>query len=206
MAKCLMLLEGQPVSIAPSFRPDILQMPDFQNANKDDPMATIENGSIPLRRNGIFNPTVLPVQMIQSFHFTFLIHHPCLAIPSLYNCSIPPRLTLTGWNGFNADSAGYMELRILFDYFKASKQIGPNMAGVAIESVHSGVDICVLHTEDLLANPKRIVETYCKSVGVPFALYMIRWYTSEDQEQAQRAFQQWASFHDAALASTELMA
>ncbi|SPQ22748.1 9be7ff2c-00ce-4db7-9790-18a4e62b706e [Thermothielavioides terrestris] len=62
------------------------------------------------------NPTVIPLEVLRKFHFTFLIRHPRRAIPSYYRCTVPPLSARTGFHQFIPAEAGYDELRRLFDY------------------------------------------------------------------------------------------
>lgn len=129
MAKCLMPLHGRTGCIAPS-----LNSQNFEG----------RNGTVAIRDRLKFrNPTVIPRELLSDFHFTFLIRNPRHSIPSLYKCSTPPKSALAGWNGFRASDAGYEELRKLFDYLVAIRQIGPNTSN----------EICIIDAEDLLAYP-----------------------------------------------------
>lgn len=74
------------------------------------------------------NPTVVPADLLASFHFVFLIRHPRNSIPSYYRCTIPPLDNVTGFYNFRPDEAGYDELRRLFDYLRDVGQIGPHFA------------------------------------------------------------------------------
>ncbi|RMZ78419.1 hypothetical protein DV738_g3930, partial [Chaetothyriales sp. CBS 135597] len=74
------------------------------------------------------NPTVMPRDMLEKFHFTFLIRDPHCSIPSYYRCTRPPLVEMTGWQEFWPNEAGYDELRRFFDYMRASGQVGPKFA------------------------------------------------------------------------------
>ena len=151
------------------------------------------NGTAVLREQGKFrNPTVIPRELLSKFNFAFLIRNPRQSIPSLYQCSIPPKSFTTGWHGFKSSDAGYKELRRLFDYLICIKQIGPS----------SGNKICVVDAEDLLAHPEETVERFCSSVGVTFDRGSLQWGTEKDQQRAKDLFKTWAPFHDVALQST----
>lgn len=188
MAKCLMELDRVEPWIVPSLRhPGTL-------ANPAKGVLPIER----LSRDGIQpnNPTVIPLEFLSGFHYTFLIRNPTRSIPSLYECSTPPKSSTTGWHGFKASDAGYKEMRRLFDYLRRIEQIGPN----------TGNEICVIDAEDLLAYPEEIVKRFCASIGLPFDREMLRWDTEKDQQRAQDAFKNWAPFHEAVLKSTSLVA
>jgi hypothetical protein len=161
------------------------------------------------------NPSVIPGDLLATYHFTFLIRHPKHSIPSYYRCTIPPLDKLTGFYNFRPDEAGYDELRRLFDYLRGEGQIGPKFAGKAGEADESnaevnghsgGVEICVIDADDLLDSPAAMIEAFCKSTGIKYEPEMLIWNTEEDQAIAKEAFEKWKGFHEDALDSTELRA
>ncbi|PCG88438.1 Hypothetical protein PENO1_110230 [Penicillium occitanis (nom. inval.)] len=180
MAKCLMPLHGQTPRIAPSLR--------SQNITRHGTKVSWEELDIP-------NPTVIPPEVLSTFHFAFLIRNPRRSIPSLYRCSIPPMSLTTGWHGFKSSDAGYKELRRLFDYLKSIKQIGSD----------SSNEICIVDADDLLEYPQKTIESFCSSVGIPFDADSLVWDTENDHKRAQDLFRNWAPFHDTALKSTSIM-
>ncbi|KAL6706065.1 hypothetical protein ACN47E_006167 [Coniothyrium glycines] len=162
------------------------------------------------------NPTVIPADLLATYHFAFLIRHPRNSIPSYYRCTIPPLDKMTGFYNFRPDEAGYLELRVFFDYLRNAGQIGPKMAGQSdangtngvngVNGTSSGVEICVIDADDLLDNPSGIIEAFCKSTGIPFEPEMLIWDTEEDQQIAKEAFEKWKGFHEDALGSDRLKA
>lgn len=169
-----------------------------------------------MRASEISNPTVLPDEVLRGYHFTFLIRHPRLSIPSLYKISTPPGSDTTGWHGFHSDDAGYRELRILFDYLESTAQIGPGVAsgtGRQIDQGNpalagsyearpdTGAEICVIDAEDLLREPEKVCRAYCASVGLQFSPSMLSWQSAGDQKRAQDAFQKSWAIHVDALSS-----
>lgn len=206
--------DQKPVSIAPS----LSRLMD--GAGGTEPIANgHSNGSTApypyhtaAERN---NPTVVPHTILEKFHFTFLIRHPRLSIPSYYRCTIPPLDKVTGFYDFMPSEAGYDELRRVFDYLHSKNEIGPKIAG--LESVGTEkeshetmngdsehVEICVIDADDLLDNPSDIIEAYCKSVGIDYHPDMLKWGTPEDHQKALAAFEKWPGFHEDVLSSTEL--
>lgn len=155
------------------------------------------------------NPTVVPRRLLARLHFTFLIRHPCLSIPSLYEISTPPVSNTTGWHGFHADDVGLSEMRQLFDYLVSAGIMGPKIAGSPPEGskqqsecgAEATPEICVVDAEELLANPEKVCEEYCRSVGLAFDASMLRWNSAGDQERAERVFQKSRAQHTAALES-----
>jgi hypothetical protein len=157
------------------------------------------------------NPTVLPKDLLATYHFIFLIRHPKYSIPSYYRCVIPPLSKLTGWDHFRKDEAGYVELRELFDYLRNEGLVGPKSAGQANQTngangSEHGVEICVVDADDLLDNPSGMIEAVCKTTGIDYKPEMLVWDTEEDQTLAKEAFEKWKGFHEDAIDSTMLRA
>src|SRR5699024_5726255 len=90
------------------------------------------------------NPTVIPLDILRKFHFTFLIRHPRRSIPSYYRCVIPPLNEITGWNDFMPSETGYEELVRLFDYLIEQ--------GI-VDKDH----LTVLDADDLLDKPEAMI-------------------------------------------------
>ena len=153
------------------------------------------------------NPTVVPREVLERFHFTFLIRHPRYAIPSYYRCCIPPLVERTGFSPFMPEEAGYVELRRLFDYAKETGLVGPAVCGrdnSAIESNLESAEICVIDADDLLDDPESIMRQYCQSIGLDFNESMLKWDSEESHEFAKEQFEKWDGFHDDAINSTDL--
>lgn len=94
------------------------------------------------------------------FKHTFLIRHPRKSIPSYMRackqCSFP---AIPDKNGIEQ----------LFDLFKTVQQsIDPNPV--------------VVDADDLLMNPRSIMEQYCSAVGLPFEESMLSWTPGEVQD------------------------
>ena len=163
------------------------------------------------------NPTVIPRAVLERFHFTFLIRHPRSSIPSYFRCTVPPLDELTGFHKFMPSEAGYDEIRRIFDYLRLVKQIGPRIAGQAVDRTvngindtakrnSNGIEICIVDADDLLDNPSGIIQAYCNTVGVEYHPDILKWNSEEDKEQAQDAFKKWKGFHEDVINSTELKA
>lgn len=150
------------------------------------------------------NPTVVPAAILKQFHFTFLIRHPRYSIPSYWRCTIPPLDKVTGFYDFMPSEAGYDELRRVFDFLRAEKQIGPALAGQHGRLEDGEVSITVIDADDLLDNPEGIIEAYCKEVGIDYSPAMLNWDSEEDHKRAREAFEKWRGFHDDAINSTSL--
>lgn len=167
------------------------------------------------------NPTVIPGELLRQFHFTFLIRDPHYSIPSYYRCTIPPLDKITGFYQFFPSEAGYDEVRRVFDYLVSSGVVGPTLASAppsptrgsnGVKSVNGvdkpdqKLDICVIDADDLLDNPKQMIEAYCKTVGLEFTPDMLHWEDEDNQTRAKEAFEKWRGFHEDAIDSTELRA
>ncbi|KAG9679548.1 hypothetical protein KCU99_g1452, partial [Aureobasidium melanogenum] len=207
--------DGKPASIAPS----LMQVKRGVGTNGSNPLTDIANASKGAETNGAVeksppypyateaepgNPTVVPTEILNKFHFAFLIRHPKHSIPSYWRCTIPPLDAITGFYNFMPSEAGYDEQRRLFDYLRSCGQIGPKLAGQHGEQKSGVADICVIDADDLLDNPSAILEQFCKSVGIEYSPSMLNWDNEEDHIQAKEAFEKWKGFHEDAINSTEL--
>ncbi|KAL4896843.1 hypothetical protein BDV59DRAFT_209385 [Aspergillus ambiguus] len=156
------------------------------------------------------NPTVMPREIQEMFHFTFLIRDPHYSVPSYYRCTIPPLYEITKFY-YDPLEAGYDELRRHFDYLRREGLVGPRVAtrpdlelGPKLDSGHKGHDICVIDADDLLDAPAAIIEAFCNSVGLKYNPEMLQWDREEDHAVANEAFEKWRGFHDDALHSDGL--
>jgi hypothetical protein len=159
------------------------------------------------------NPTVVPRGLLDQFQWTFLIRDPHSSIPSWYRCTIPPLDDVTGFHDFYENEAGYLELRKMFDFLRATGQVGPKISGRdqeangiggAVKPKDNNIDICLVDADDLLDNPAGIVEGFCKAVGLDYSPRMLNWDNEEDQRIAEDAFEKWKGFHEDALESKDL--
>ncbi|KAI0388511.1 P-loop containing nucleoside triphosphate hydrolase protein [Xylariaceae sp. FL0594] len=199
MGKCLLPLHGDKPWIAPSLRPWAGAQDTGAAAANDTSSETSSSSGSDYDSNKLLltpNATVVPLSLLSGFHYTFLIRDPRKAIPSLWECSTPPKSHMTGWHGFKAEDAGYGDLRRLFEYLFDAGLIGPG----------TGNEICVVDADDLLTHPEDVVRRFCDAVDVPFDKSMLRWESQDAQRRAREAFKNWAPFHDAVLKSTSLRA
>ncbi|KAH0543263.1 hypothetical protein FGG08_002427 [Glutinoglossum americanum] len=157
------------------------------------------------------NPTVLPLEILRRFHWTFLIRHPRSSIPSYYRCTIPPLSHKTGFHNFLPSEAGYSELRRLFEYLLAEGVIGPKTAGRSSgegEENANGSDgedeteICLIDADSLLSSPPATIQSFCRSCNIPYDPQMLSWSDPASRRLAQQAFAKWQGFHDDAIKST----
>lgn len=137
------------------------------------------------------NPTVLPLEVLKQWKWTFLIRHPRDAIPSYYRCTQPPLSEKTGFKEFFPEEAGYRELRAVVEYLLS--------VGLLKKE-----ELVVVDAEDLLQNPREVVKTYCEAVGVEFDDSLLSW--EEGGETAKKNFEKWKGFHEDAIHSSGLKA
>ncbi|KAJ5167411.1 uncharacterized protein N7482_006192 [Penicillium canariense] len=158
------------------------------------------------------NPTVMPREIQERFHFAFLIRDPHFSVPSYYRCTIPPLDAVTGFHNYDPLEAGYDELRRHFDYLVREGLVGPRVATRpdlqvencgAKETVH---EICVIDADDMLDAPAPTIEAFCKSVGLPYDPSLLTWDTQEDYDFACFCFEKWRGFHNDAIESKALVA
>ncbi|KAL7626238.1 hypothetical protein AAE478_003008 [Parahypoxylon ruwenzoriense] len=188
MAYYLMPPDGKPATIIPSLRKGI------------------PNGTTNSEGAEKGNPTVVPLEIIKQFHWTFLIRHPRRGIPSYFRCCVPPLDEITGFREFMPNEAGYVELRRLFDYLREQKVVGPNMAGETNGNKDGGVTITIIDADDLLDHPEHVVKAFCKETGIEFKPNMLTWDDVGNQEYVSDAFAKWKGFHNDAIHSTSLTA
>ncbi|KAI1417807.1 P-loop containing nucleoside triphosphate hydrolase protein [Hypoxylon sp. FL1857] len=181
MAYYLMPPNGKPATIAPSLR----KSEDYT-----------EDG----------NPTVIPLEILKRFHWTFLIRHPRRGIPSYFRCCVPPLDEVTGFKEFMPSEAGYVELRRLFDYLREQKIIGPSMAAESNGHTQGEIAITVIDADDLLDHPEPVVKAFCKATGIEYKPEMLTWDDDENQKYVSEAFAKWNGFHNDAIHSKSLTA
>lgn len=136
------------------------------------------------------NPTIVPLETLRRFQYTFLIRHPRRSIPSYYRCTVPPLDEVTGFPFFMPSEAGYAELRRLFDYLISEGVVNRN-------------ELVVLDADDMLDNPEAAIRMYCEGVGIDYSPKMLQW-SKEDTEHAVKVFEKWNGFHDDAISSSSL--
>ncbi|KAF5643629.1 hypothetical protein F52700_2772 [Fusarium sp. NRRL 52700] len=136
------------------------------------------------------NPTVLPLEVLKQFQFTFLIRHPRRAIPSYYRCTVPPLDEVTGFYDFMPNEAGYKELVRFFDF-------------LIKENIVDKDNLVVIDADDLLDNPEKTIRLYCEKTGIDFKPEMLEW-NAEDCNYATIAFQKWNGWHNDAIKSSAL--
>lgn len=136
------------------------------------------------------NPTVMPLEALRRFHFTFLIRHPRLSIPSFYRCTIPPLVDKTTYTPFMPCEAGYRELAQLFDF-------------LVREGVVDKGRVTVVDADDLLDHPEEVIRRFCHRTGIEFDPTMLVW-DEADGRHAAKLFAKWDGWHDDVLDSTRL--
>ena len=199
MAYYLMPPEGKPASIAPSL------------LKEDGKMTTATNGANQPKRSGVSepgNPTVVPLETLNRFHFAFLIRHPRRSIPSYYRCCVPPQSEVTGFTHYMPEEAGYAELVRLFDMLRARGLVGPALArdGERPTPGTGEVSVTVIDADDLLDKPQEVIEAFCRETGLQYTSDMLSWDDPENQRYVSGMFAKWNGFHNDAINSTKLSA
>ena len=158
------------------------------------------------------NPTVMPRELQERFHWAFLIRDPHYSVPSYYRCTIPPLDDVTGFHNYDPLEAGYNELRRHFDYLRHEGLVGPRVAtrpdlqAEETSSRETKHEICVVDADDMLDAPAPMIEAFCRSVGLPYTPDLLVWDTPEDYDFACAAFEKWRGFHNDAIESKALTA
>lgn len=156
------------------------------------------------------NPTVIPLELLRKYHWTFLIRHPRRGIPSYVRCCTPPLSETTGWDHFKPSESGYVELRRLFDYLREQRIIGPSVAGrgpaPGTKTGEGEIPITVLDADDLLDKPEEAIRAFCEHTNIPFSPTMLQWDNEEDQKRVTEAFAKWNGWHNDAINSKGLTA
>ncbi|KAL2838882.1 P-loop containing nucleoside triphosphate hydrolase protein [Aspergillus pseudoustus] len=179
------------------------------------------------------NPTVMPKELLQDFHFAFLIRDPHYSVPSYYRCTIPPLDSVTGFSYYDPAEAGYDEMRRFFEYLRRERMIGPHVAtreqdasdilalangngsnGSAVShqkpvgkpGAQVGVEICVVDADEMLDSPAAMMEAFCRSVGIDYTPEMLNWDSEGAHGYAKEAFEKWKGFHNDAIDSKGLTA
>lgn len=138
------------------------------------------------------NPTVMPLELLKKFNFTFLIRHPRRAIPSYFRCTVPPLDEATGFYHFMPNEAGYDELVRLFDF-------------LIEQGIVDKKQLVVVDADDMLDNPEKTIRYYCERTGIDFTPEMLNW-NQDDKKYAADAFEKWKGFHNDAIGSDSLRA
>jgi len=138
------------------------------------------------------NPTVLPLDILKKFHFTFLIRHPRRSIPSYWRCTIPPLSEITGFDHFMPNEAGYEELVRLFDMLVNTGLVDRDQ-------------LTVIDADDMLDNPEKTIREFCRRTDIDFRPEMLEW-SEDDKRHAHQHFAKWNGFHEDAINSDSLRA
>ncbi|KAJ5614984.1 hypothetical protein N7537_000098 [Penicillium hordei] len=157
------------------------------------------------------NPTVMPRELQEQFHWAFLIRDPHYSVPSYLRCTIPPLDEVTGFHNYDPLEAGYDELRRHFDYLRETGLVGPRVAArpelnaEADAEATTGVEVCVIDADDMLDEPAKTIEAFCNSTGLSYRPEMLSWDTEAEHAVARNAFEKWRGFHNDAIESKALV-
>ncbi|XP_037044537.1 branched-chain-amino-acid aminotransferase-like protein 2 isoform X2 [Bradysia coprophila] len=108
----------------------------------------------------------LPIDKMIS---TFLIRNPFNAVPSMYKCSI------SDWGSFDPTEMGYLKQRDLFDHVMNRYRQTP----------------IVVNSEELVKNPRAVLQKYCALVDIEYKECMIEWKPMKIEQ-----FDKWTGWHE----------
>jgi hypothetical protein len=115
---------------------------------------------------------------------TFLIKNPIRQIPSLHRMSTE-QTEETGWSTFDPREVGFNEIKVLVDAVAET----------------TGKEPIIVDADELVANPRDVLESYCEAVGLPFEEERMLHWEAEDTATTKK-FEEWKGWHDHALTST----
>ncbi|PWZ00466.1 hypothetical protein BCV70DRAFT_95979 [Testicularia cyperi] len=139
------------------------------------------------------NPTTVPTAILKRFKHTFLIRTPEKSIPSYYKCV---QEGASGWEFWDPADAGYVELKILYDWIANPESTFNTEKGDEYE-VEQPQPPPLLDASTLLNYPGHAIKSYCEAVGIQFSQDMLSWDSGPVDEWAK-----WGGYHNAAENST----
>ena len=111
-------------------------------------------------------PNIIPPDVLQTSMNTFLIRHPEKAIKSLYRQTLE-NFEDSAWSHIVPEELGFKEQFLMYTFVtKELKQ-----------------DTLVIDADDLIKNPREVLERYCAFVGLTFDEVMLDW--SNDGSKAE---------------------
>jgi hypothetical protein len=128
----------------------------------------------------IENPTMLDLEFLKRCKHTFLVRNPEKSMPSLYRCYKDIEYDTS----FNAQEAGFVELRILYNF---------------ITKLNNGSPPPLIDADDLVEDPNTMMTKYCAQVGIPFKSEMMEW-----KAEKVETFEKWREYHMDAEHSTRI--
>ncbi|KAJ9478110.1 hypothetical protein PHBOTO_001695 [Pseudozyma hubeiensis] len=139
------------------------------------------------------NPTTVPTSILKRFRHSFLIRTPEKSIPSYWKCV---QEGASGWSFWDQADAGYVELKILYDWISNPNSTFNTEKGDE-HAVEQPQPPPLLDATTLLAHPDHAIKSYCEAMGIPFSPEMLSWDSGPVDEWAK-----WGGYHNAAENST----
>ncbi|XP_071830240.1 uncharacterized protein [Apostichopus japonicus] len=100
------------------------------------------------------------------YQHTFLIRNPTLVFTSMNNLLLKFRIRILRVNLTKISPKGWIYEEMFDLYEHLTKELGQK--------------VIIIDSEDLVENPKAMLELYCKETGIPFYEDMINWRTGQE--------------------------
>ena len=143
----------------------------------DDIQARADKGPVFIKDFPHYINHMWTPEFLSHFNHAFLIRDPAKTISSMYN----------KWPDFHEGEVGFPEQRALFDLLTALNGTPPP----------------VIDSDDMLENPREMVEKFCDAVGIPFIEDALTWEPGGDP--SAHSWWDGGSFHANLAQSTGLM-
>ena len=103
-------------------------------------------------------PDIVPIEVMQRSFHTFIIRNPAKAIKSCYRQTLVADEESLGYH-IVVDELGFKEQFLMYNY--VTTELKKN--------------VMVIDADDLMKNPKEVLEKYCSFVGLQFDENMLEW-------------------------------
>ena len=103
-------------------------------------------------------PDIIPKEIMQSSYHTFIIRNPEKAIKSVYRQTLLD-FKESVWSHIVPDELGFKEQLMMYEYITNDLKL----------------DAIMIDADDLMANPREVLEKYCAFVGLEFNESMLDW-------------------------------
>jgi len=111
-------------------------------------------------------PDIIPKEILQSSHHTFLIRNPEKAIKSVYRQTLYD-FEESIWSHIVPEELGFKEQWLMFEFI--TKDLNMNTM--------------VIDADDLMKNPKQVLEKYCSFVGLKYNECLLDWSKDDTKKE-----------------------